>query len=94
MSGETPSWAFWRPTSSVGWVATVGPNMGQARIYLDGQSTPVATVDLIKDTISTRQIVWAHDFGSLAKHTIEIRVVGTAGRPNVDFDGLVFLGKL
>jgi hypothetical protein len=80
--------------SSVGWVSTVGPTMGQARIYVDGQSTPAATVDLFRSAAAKRQIVWAHNFGSIGTHTIEIRVAGTSGHPRVDFDGLVFLGRV
>ncbi len=75
--------------SSIGWVTTVGPTMGQAAIYIDGASRPVQTLDLARSSAATRQIVWSHDFGAAGKHTIEVRVTGGT----VDVDGFVLLAK-
>lgn len=77
--------------SAVGWVSTMGPNMGAARVYVDG--VLVETVDLHRSTTSTREIVWSTAFASHGTHTVEIRVVGTAGRPSVDLDAFVILAK-
>jgi hypothetical protein len=74
---------------AVGWVSTMGPTMGAAKIYLDGSL--VATVDLYRSTVQTRTVAWSRSFAAAGTHTLEIRVVGAAGRPNVDLDAFALL---
>jgi hypothetical protein len=78
---------------AIAWVSTTGPSMGQARVYVDGGALPVATVDLHRSSRSARQVVWSMAFANGGKHTVEIRVVGTSGRPSVDLDAFLVLVK-
>jgi subtilisin family serine protease len=73
-------------------VAVVAPTTstrGKARIYIDGVYR--ATIDLRTATVQNRRVVYARNFGAFGTHTIEMRVVGTAGRPTVSLDGFVIL---
>jgi hypothetical protein len=74
---------------AVGWVSSTGPTMGVADVLIDG--VRVDTVDLHRATAATRQIVWSRSFAGGGTHTIQIRVSGTAGHPNVDVDAFVIL---
>ncbi|CAN5588723.1 hypothetical protein BH23CHL7_BH23CHL7_23070 [soil metagenome] len=75
---------------SVSWIASKGPTRGKAYVYIDGRR--VATVDLYAARVKHRQVVYRKAFGAYAgPHRIEIEVVGTAGRPRVDVDALVFI---
>jgi hypothetical protein len=67
--------------------------MGQARIYVDGATTPTATVDLYASSRTTRQIVWTRNFATGGTHTVRIVVVGTSGRPAVDIDAFLVLAN-
>jgi len=71
----------------IAWVSTLGPTRGQARVYVDGAF--VRTVDLRSNTGAVRRIVYARAWSSPGRHTLEIRVVGTPGRPRVDVDAFV-----
>ena len=71
----------------VAWVSTVGPTRGQARVYVDGAY--VRTLDLRGSSIATRRIVYVQAWTSSETHTLEIRVVGTSGRPRVDVDAFL-----
>ena len=75
--------------SSVAWVAKLSSQRGAADVYVDGALA--ATVDLYSPTTLVRQIVFTRTWATPAKHTIQIRVRGTAGRPRVEVDALVFL---
>ena len=71
----------------IAWVSAVGPTRGQARVYVDG--TYVRTVDLRSASSVPRRVVYVRSWASPGKHTVEIRVVGTSGRPRVDLDAFV-----
>ncbi len=73
----------------IGWVTTVGPTRGQARIYVDGAYE--RTVDLRRATSAARLIMVLRSWPTSGRHTLEIRVVGTAGRPRVDVDAFVIV---
>ena len=73
----------------IGWVTTVGPTRGEARIYVDG--TYERTVDLGRATSAARLIMVLRSWPAAGRHTFEIRVVGTAGRPRVDVDAFVIV---
>ena len=71
----------------VAWVSAVGPSRGQARVYVDGAY--VRTVDLRSASSAARRIVDVESWTSPGRHTLEIRVVGTSGRPRVDVDAFL-----
>lgn len=71
----------------VAWVSSVGPKLGRAAVYIDGAL--VTTVDLYSPTAKMRRIVFTRSWATTASHTIEVRVLGTPGRPRVDIDAFV-----
>ena len=66
-----------------------GALSGRLRIPVDGEDAGV--VDLRSDRTVYRQAVWSRYWGGAAEHTVSVRVEGTAGRPGVVLDGLVYL---
>ena len=48
-----------------------------------------ATIDLYSSTTKYRQIVYQTSWGASGTHTIRIKVLGTQGRPRVDFDAFI-----
>jgi hypothetical protein len=75
--------------TQIGWVSTVGPTRGQARIYVDGVYE--RTVDLGRPTSAARLIMVLRSWATPGRHTLEIRLVGTSGRPRVDVDEFVIV---
>jgi len=65
-------------------VGPLGPTRGSARIYVDGQY--VGVVSLHAGSYVPNRVFYARQWGSSAAHTLQIRVVGTAGHPMVAFD--------
>ncbi len=77
--------------SSVAWVATKASNRGQAYVYVDGVYEK--TVETYAANVVARQVVFQKDGLDPSKtHTIEVKVLGTSGRPYVDVDAFVRLG--
>jgi hypothetical protein len=72
---------------AVAFVSTKATNRGKAEIWLDG--VRVATLDLRSSTTRYRQIVWQKSWPTPGRHTVVVRVLGTAGRPRVDADGFI-----
>ena len=70
---------------SFGWLTLKSPTRGKAAIYVDGAYQ--TTVDLASSTTKPWVIGWSRTWGSTATRTVEIRVVGTLGRPRIDVDG-------
>ena len=68
----------------VSWLSATGPNMGSARVYINGSLT--ATVNLYSATPVARKLVFGRTFSTSATRTIKIVVVGTAGHPRVILD--------
>ncbi|MCX5050596.1 MULTISPECIES: peptidoglycan recognition protein [unclassified Streptomyces] len=85
--GASLSWTFTGRSAS--WVVSRASTSGQAYVYVDG--VKVSTVDLKSSTTLYRQAIWTKTWSSSAKHTVEIVVVGTSGRPTITTDGLVYL---
>ncbi len=76
--------------SNVAWVAPKSKTRGQAMVYLDG--VKVATVDLYSSRTLARRVVFAADgLDPTVQHTLVVRSLGTAGRPQVDVDAFVVL---
>ncbi|HEX6128623.1 MAG TPA: S8 family serine peptidase [Candidatus Limnocylindria bacterium] len=74
---------------AVAWIAERGPGYGKARVFIDG--VKVAVIDLEASATQPRRLLFARTWGSSVQRTIEIRVVGTAGRPRVTLDAFAFL---
>ncbi|HEU5160066.1 MAG TPA: peptidoglycan recognition protein [Streptosporangiaceae bacterium] len=74
---------------SAGLIVKRAANHGVMDVYVDG--VKAATVDTYAATTSYRQIVWTKTWSTAAKHTVKLVVLGTAGRPYVVTDGIVFV---
>ena len=72
-------------------IVTKAASRGQARIYLDGSTTPAATIDTYVATTAYQAQVWAWTWSGSGAHTVKVAVVGTAGRPRVDLDAISVL---
>ncbi|WP_372499294.1 peptidoglycan recognition protein family protein [Streptomyces sudanensis] len=81
------TWTF--TGRSAAWVVSRATTSGQAHVYVDG--VKAATVDLKSATTKYRDAIWTKTWAAGGKHTVKIVVVGTAGRPAVTTDGLVYL---
>lgn len=71
----------------IAWVSAVGPTRGEARIYVDGAYE--RTVDLRSAAVAARRIIVVRSWAASGPHVLEIRVVGTPGRPRVDVDAFL-----
>lgn len=72
----------------IGFVTTLAPNRGKAKIYINGSL--VDTVDLGGST-TYRVVAWQKTWSTSATRTIKVVVAGTSGRPRVDVDAFVVL---
>ncbi|GAB2575408.1 hypothetical protein GCM10027168_05440 [Streptomyces capparidis] len=81
------TWTF--TGRSVAWAVSRASTSGQAHVYVDG--TRVSTVDLKSSTTKYRDAIWTKSWSTSGKHTVKIVVVGTAGRPTITTDGIVYL---
>jgi hypothetical protein len=63
---------------AVRWIGPVGPTRGKARVLLDGRV--VKTVNLRRGGFSARETLYTAKWGSSARHTLSVVVVGS-GRP-------------
>jgi hypothetical protein len=83
--GATVTYKF--TGKSIGWVSLKGANRGKANVYVNGVFK--ATVNLYNATTQTQRVVWSTTFSTSATRTLTIKVLGTTGRPRVDFDGVI-----
>jgi len=67
---------------SIGFVTTLAGNRGVVYIKLDGAN--VAKIDLGTNPTTYRRIVWSRSFSTLKAHKVQVVVVGTYGRVDVD----------
>jgi len=81
--------AFSFTGSSVAWVATKATNRGEAVVFVDG--VQVKTVSLYAPTTTAQFVAFSKTWPVSGSHTIEVRVVGTAGHPSVDVDAFARL---
>jgi hypothetical protein len=96
-SGTTDHWATGRIAGatltfyarSVGWVASVGPDRGLARLLIDG--TFVGVVDLWAASAAVHRVVFARSWAVAGSHSITISLLGTRTRPRADVDAFVLL---
>ncbi len=85
--GASLSWTF--TGRSVAWTVSRATGSGQAYVYVDG--VKAATVDLRSDTVKYRDALYTRSWATSGTHTFKVVVVGTAGRPTVTTDGIVYL---
>jgi hypothetical protein len=71
---------------SIGLVATVGPNRGRAKIFVDGKY--IRTVDACRSTFQSRQTVFCKTLKK-GVHRLKIVNLGTVGRPRFDVDPVI-----
>jgi len=71
------------------WVGAVGPGRGQARVFVDGHDAGVVNLHALASR--ARVVVFAKEWAVAARHTIVIRVLGTAGHARVDLDGFAWI---
>jgi uncharacterized protein with LGFP repeats len=86
-AGARLGWHF--TGRSVAWIASRIPTAGQAVIYLDGRNA--GTINLKATSTAHRQAVWVRNGLTPTRHTLTIVVVGTASRPTVTTDGILYL---
>jgi hypothetical protein len=86
-TGASLSWSFTGRSASLAFTRTA--TSGQARVYVDGDFA--ITLDLRSTPNAHRQARWAQTWPSSGSHTVTVVVAGTAGRPTVISDGLVYL---
>lgn len=73
----------------IAWMATRGPGMGTAKVYLDGVLR--ATIDLSAGVETYRSLVYRFHWSTLGMRQIRVVVQGTAGHPTVTLDGFVVI---
>ena len=61
--------------SAFAFVTSVGPNMGQVEVTLDGESMGV--VDLYAPVATDRYVAWSTSFADLGSHTLTVTALGT-----------------
>ncbi len=74
---------------NVAWAGSVGTTRGVANVFIDG--TLYKSVDLFSATGAGARVVVEKRWTSTGTHTIDVQVVGTAGRPTIDIDAFVVL---
>ena len=74
---------------AVGVVAPTSPTRGKVEVWVDNKYR--TTIDLRSSTTRHRRVVFAISYAVAGTHTIQLRVLGTTGRPTVSLDGLVIL---
>ena len=69
-----------------------GPTRGRAAIDVDG--IYLTTIDLYASTFRPRQVLFARNWLTSGRHSVTIRVLGTAGRPTVSIDAFIVLQQV
>lgn len=69
---------------AVGWFARRGPGQGFAQVRVDG--VLVSTINLEASALQPSRVVWRRSWGAAGAHTIQVRLLGTVGRPRVEVD--------
>jgi hypothetical protein len=70
-------------------VGPKGPARGRAEVWLDG--ILVATISESSKASGSRWLLYARAVDPAVPHTIEVRVLGTAGPPRFDVDAFLVL---
>ncbi|WP_245908496.1 N-acetylmuramoyl-L-alanine amidase [Pseudosporangium ferrugineum] len=86
-AGAALSWSFTGRSAALAVSRTAVS--GRIRVYVDGK--PAGIVDLRSPDALHRRAVWTRSWTAAGPHTVRIVAEGTAGRPGVISDGLVYL---
>jgi subtilisin family serine protease len=86
VAGRSLSFTF--TGRSIALVTTRATSRGQVKVYIDGVRE--ATPSLTGSTVY-RYVAWQQTWPTSARHTIRLVVVGTLGRPRIDFDAFAVL---
>ncbi len=70
----------------IAWIGSSGPGNGAAEVTVDGVGT---MVDPGLQPAGDQTVLFSRTFASAATHRVEVRVIGTTGRPNVTADAFV-----
>ncbi|MDQ6794743.1 MAG: NEW3 domain-containing protein, partial [Chloroflexota bacterium] len=68
-------------------VGSVARNRGSAAVYVNGVYQ--GTISFFSRVAASRRVVWTRTFPTDAIRTIEVRALGTVGRPRIDIDGIL-----
>jgi acid phosphatase type 7 len=79
-SGETATFTF--VGRSVGWVARLGPDRGQALVSVD--AGPGTSVNLHRNNASSRRIVFRAAWPTIGPHTLTLTTTSAGSRVDVD----------
>jgi hypothetical protein len=74
-------------TNSIGLIVPKGPNMGRAKIYVDGKH--VTTVDAYSSQHKARRLIFYKGFSKKGTHWLKVVNLGTPGRAKFAVDGVV-----
>jgi hypothetical protein len=74
---------------SIAIVTTKAASRGSFRVYIDGALK--ATINCHTTATFYRQVAYQFTWSTPGTHTLKIVVLGTAGHPRVDFDGVLLL---
>jgi hypothetical protein len=72
---------------ALAWITTKASNRGKAEVWVDGVLK--ATIDTYSSTTKYRQLAYQTSWSANGSHKIMIKVLGTSGRPRVDFDSFL-----
>ena len=81
------SWSFTGRSAALAVTRTAAS--GRVQVFVDG--APAGMIDLRAPATKNRRAVWTRSWNSSGRHTVRIEVEGTAGRPGIISDGLVYL---
>jgi hypothetical protein len=71
----------------IAWIGPTGPTRGKAAVYVDGRF--VRTIDTYSPRFSPSKVLYSSTYRTQRGRSIEIRVLGTAGRPTVALDAFI-----
>lgn len=71
----------------VAWISYNAPKRGKAQVYVDG--TLEGAVDMYAANAQPRRVVFRRSWSAVGTHRINVKVVGTSGRPRVDMDAFL-----
>lgn len=75
--------------SSIGLVATRGPNRGTLKVIVDGRQAAIVDLDARRE--KNRKVVFTRTFHDSGTHTISVQAMGTRRRPLVDLDAFIVI---
>ena len=84
-SGATVTYSF--SGRAIAFLSTKGPSRGKAEVWVDGIKK--STIDLYSSTTKYRQVAYQTAWETVGNHVVMIKVLGTSGRPRVDFDSFL-----